>query len=420
MKPYRIEISLILFLCLIVFGCERGKEVTSIAKEDTTKREIIHTVELTPVTIMEIPYTISAVGSLLPKEKVTVSSEINGTIKTIYVDEGHQLEKAQIILKIDDENMKLRLEEAKSALKQAKAVYQKLKAWIRDEKIRQLDAQVRQAKIEHDRLEKEYKRYEFLYETKVIDKSYFDKVAAQYEIAKERVLAAQEGLREAQTGPTQEEIKVGLARIERARASVKVAQKALKDTTIVSPIEGVVSKRMVSKGEYVRAGTPLVEVIQVDPLKLAFSIPERFAGEVGIGKKCVATVKAFSEERFEGNIYFVSPNADPSTRNFLLKAWIPNKGGRLKPGFFADVELVTRIKKGAKVLPEEAITLIEGKPFIFIFREGKVFKEAVQVGKRFEGKVEVISSRLSGNDQVVVAGQEGLDNGMAVKIISGG
>ena len=160
----------------------------------------------------------------------------------------------------------------------------------------------------------------------------------------------------------------------------------------------------------------MFRIVQNDPLKLSLSIPERFAGEVRTGQTLLAGVKAFPKERFEGKIYYISPESDRSTRSFEVKAKIGNKDSKLRPGFFAEVALITSVKKHAMVLPEETVVLVAEKPSIFIVRKDRAVLDHIRVGRRFSGKVEVISEKLKENDTVVTAGQNNLVDGAPVKV----
>jgi membrane fusion protein (multidrug efflux system) len=174
---------------------------------------------------------------------------------------------------------------------------------------------------------------------------------------------------------------------------------------------------MVSLGEHIKNGTKLFKIVQNDPLKLSFSIPEVFAGEVKIGQTLVATVNVFPGEKFTGKVYFISPESDPSTRSLKVKAKIGNRDNRLKQGFSADIQLTTSTKKDAMVLPEEAVVSVANKPSIFIVRNNRVILDHIRVGRRLDRKVEVLSHRLKRDDMIVTKGHKNLVDNANVRII---
>lgn len=402
--------------CIISIGCEKRSEKETGNADNTAIEEKVFEVKTVHVELMDVDYSLDAVGSLLPNDDVTRSSEVTGTVEKTFVDEGDRVKKGDILLKISDETIKLRVEESRSFMREAEAALEKLMAWTRKERIKQVKANLDQVRINLENITKDYKRYKELYEGGVVDKSTYDTIDAKLKIAKKKVLTAEEEYQIALSGPTKEEIDLAKAKVDRARVGLRLAEKNLKDTQISSPIPGIVSKRMVSVGEYVKTGTELFIIVQDDPLKLSFSISEKYAGDVRIGQTVIAAVKAFPDERFFGEVYYISPESDKSTRSLEIKAKISNKENKLKPGFFADVALVISVKKNAMILPEEAILLIAGKPAIYIVRDGKALLDRIEIGRRFNGKVEVISSKLKSNDTVVTEGQGNLVDNALVRV----
>jgi multidrug resistance efflux pump len=348
LKIILIVFSIISFVYVPLIGCGNEKEGNKAPNGGVEEKAI--DVKATHVKVMDVDHSIDAVGSFLPNDDVTISSEVIGTVKEIFVDEGDPVKKGDRLLKIDDKRIRLRVMEAGSMAKEAEVSFNRLMAWTRQERVKQIEANLDQARINLEKVTNDYRRYKELYEDGVIDKSSFDNMEAMYEIAKKKELSAKEEYEIATSGPTKEDIALAKAGVERAKAALGLAEKSLKDTRVLSPITGVVSNRMVSIGEYVKAGTNLFKVVQNDPLKLSFFIPERFAGEVKVGQSLEARVRAFPKESFTGTVYYVSPKSDEATRSMEIKAKIENEQHRLKPGFFAEVRLITLIRKNAILL----------------------------------------------------------------------
>ena len=393
---------------MVFMGCGRVNEENTVKAAGTTVGERVYEVRSARVEVMDLDYSLDVVGSLMPNENVAISSEVTGIVENILVDEGEHVQKGETLLKIDDEKVGLKVKETRSLVREAEVGLDKLMAWTREERVKQVKANLDQARIDLEKVTKDYERYKELYEGGVVDKSTFDTMDAGCKIAKKKVLTAEEEYEIALSGPTKEEVELAKAKVDRAKTGLRLAEKNLKDMEVTSPITGIVSERTISIGEYVKPGTKLFEIVQNDPLKLSFSIPEKFAGDVKEGQTVIAGVKAFPKEKFMGKVYYISPESERSTRSFEVKAKISNKNNRLKPGFFADVTLITSVRKDAFVIPEEAILLMEGKPVIYIVRGDKVILQPVEVGRRFGGKVEVTSSDLKEDDTVVTEGQDGL------------
>ncbi|MDY6855623.1 MAG: efflux RND transporter periplasmic adaptor subunit [Thermodesulfobacteriota bacterium] len=414
LKTILTVISIVSFICIPVIGCGNEKEGKKSPNEGIKEKAV--DVEVTHVKVMDVEHSIDAVGSFFPNDDITVSSEVTGTVKEICLDEGDHVKKGSVLLRIDDEKIRLKTMEARSMVKEAEVSLNKLMAWTRQERVKQIEANLEEARINFEKVANDYKRYKELYEDGIIDKSSFDSMEAMYEIAKKKELSAKEEYEIATSGPTKEEIALARARIERAKTALALAEKSLKDTKVLSPITGIVSNRIVSIGEYVTVGTNLFKVVQNDPLKLSFFIPERFAGEVKVGQKVEAKIRAFPKDIFAGAVYYISPESDETTRSIEVKAKIKNEQYRLKPGFFAGVRLITLIRRNAIVLDEEAVVMIAERPAVFVIRERKAKFYHIGIGRRFDGKVEVISDTLKADDIVVKEGHNNLADNALIKV----
>ncbi|RJP58748.1 MAG: efflux RND transporter periplasmic adaptor subunit [Deltaproteobacteria bacterium] len=416
-KMILVMFSAVSLVYVSSFGCGRGEqdEIVGIANRSFGGKVI--DIEAASVETMDIRYDIYAVGSFLSNEDVTVTSEVTGKVKEIFADEGSPVKKGGILLKLDDEKARLAVEKARSVVEEARAAFDKLMAGTRAERVEQMKTNLDKTRISLEKIEGDYKKQKESYESGLIDKGTFDKIESGYETAKKKALTAEDGYRIAISGPAKEDVGVAKAKIEKAMVGLKVAEKNLKDTSVYSPITGIVNNRMVSLGEHIKNGTKLFKIVQNDPLKLSFSIPEVFAGEVKIGQTLVATVNVFPGEKFTGKVYFISPESDPSTRSLKVKAKIGNRDNRLKQGFSADIQLTTSTKKDAMVLPEEAVVSVANKPSIFIVRNNRVILDHIRVGRRLDRKVEVLSHRLKRDDMIVTKGHKNLVDNANVRII---
>jgi membrane fusion protein, multidrug efflux system len=145
------------------------------------------------------------------------------------------------------------------------------------------------------------------------------------------------------------------AELEVARAEAELREVELAKTQVRAPFDGVVGARMVSPGERVRRSTRLVKVDAVDRLQLVFAVPEIGVPFVRAGMPVQISVTAFPSTRFDGEVFFVSPTLDPSTRRLTLKAWVPNPGRKLQPGLFANLEVQLAERENALVVPDAAL-----------------------------------------------------------------
>jgi membrane fusion protein (multidrug efflux system) len=212
-----------------------------------------------------------------------------------------------------------------------------------------------------------------------------------HQLAEERIVSASELER------VTHELDVARAEVERARV-------LLDRTRIRAPFAGKLGARKVSPGARVTDATPLVELHATERLRVVFSIPERYAPVVRAGIPVDVAVAAYPGEWFSGEVYFVAPAVDPTSRQRLLKGWVPNPQGRLWPGQFTRVRTEVARHDQALVVPDSAL-VYDGQA-AFVWRVGadhKAQRVEVETGFRQEGQIEIRKGVRAG-DEVVVAG----------------
>jgi membrane fusion protein (multidrug efflux system) len=210
------------------------------------------------------------------------------------------------------------------------------------------------------------------------------------------------------------------ADLERAEATARSTQAAfdllqirLERTVVRSPFAGVAGRRLVSLGDFVNSGTKLIALQTVNPQRVAFNVPERYAERLHRGQKVSFRVAALGSQAFEGTVDFVDPSVQLPGRTIMIKAVVPNPKRQLQPGMFAELELATEVRAEAIVIPEDAIVALRGETFVWVVKDGKAERRDVELGVRTPGFVE-IKSGVSADEQVVVGGQERLAPGAPV------
>jgi membrane fusion protein (multidrug efflux system) len=210
-----------------------------------------------------------------------------------------------------------------------------------------------------------------------------------------------------------------LAALQTAEADLALAEARLEKATIRAPLSGVVGLRSVSVGAYVSPGQAIVELADIDPIKLDFRVPELALPELRTGQPVRASVDALPGRTFEGTIYAIDPIVEVGGRAVRLRARIPNPEGALSPGLFARVDLVIGQRENAVVVPESAVFASGGQRFVYRIVDDRAVLTEVALGLRAPGQVEVLEG-LGANDVVVSAGQERLRDGVRVEVLSGG
>jgi len=210
-----------------------------------------------------------------------------------------------------------------------------------------------------------------------------------------------------------------LARLESTRAALQLSQARLDKTDVAAPFSGILGLRRVSPGDYVTPGQDLVNLEDIDPIKVDFRIPERFLASLSTGQHIRVRVDAFPGGVFDGEVYAIDPQIDPAGRSIAIRARIANPDRILRPGLFARVRLIVEERSDAMVVPEQAIVPRGERRYVFRVVDGKATLTEVRLGQRRAGDVEVLEG-LGAGDVVVTAGQLKIRDGVPVTVLDAG
>ena len=186
------------------------------------------------------------------------------------------------------------------------------------------------------------------------------------------------------------------------------------NTVLVSPVNGVVTARNFDNGDM--ASGAILTVMQIQPVKVLVNVSESDFTKVKIGMSVDVNVEVYGDEVFKGKVSLIHPTIDPATRTFVTEINIPNTDSRIRPGMFARVNIdfgnVNRV-----VVPDQAVVKRSGSGdrFVYVYKDGKVSFNQVQLGRHIDKTYELISGVENGAE-VVIAGQSRLKDGASVKI----
>lgn len=199
-----------------------------------------------------------------------------------------------------------------------------------------------------------------------------------------------------------------------AERDVLLAQ--ISKTEIRAPFNGTIGLKSVSEGSFVSPQTVIASVQQTDPLKVDFSIPEKYASMVKQGDN-ISFTSGTGGTSFKGKIYAIEPKVDEVTRSVRIRAACPNANGALRPGAFVNVTLNLGEQANVLMIPTEAIIpILKGKQ-VFLYRDGKAEPAKVETGLRNDSAIQ-ITSGLNENDTIITTGMMSLRPGIMVKLIS--
>jgi RND family efflux transporter MFP subunit len=208
--------------------------------------------------------------------------------------------------------------------------------------------------------------------------------------------------------------------LDQIKTQEEVTRKNIKNLesniTLTSPISGVITMRNFDNGD-LSASQPILQVMQISPVKLKFNINETFYTKVKVGMVVKTKVDVFGDEEFSGKISLIAPTIDPLTRTFMVEAQFTNANQKLRPGMFGRVEL--NLGKANKVIiSDKAIIKQSGtnNKYVFIEKNGTVEYRQVELGRRMGDKYEILSGVNEG-ENVVISGQTSLLDGKKVIVV---
>jgi membrane fusion protein (multidrug efflux system) len=207
---------------------------------------------------------------------------------------------------------------------------------------------------------------------------------------------------------------VALGELNVLRAELQLIEAQLLKTEIRAPFNGVIGLRWVSPGSYLSSQTRIASLKDLDPVKLDFTVPEKYSGLMQVGDRISFTVGS-SDRTFDGTIYAVEPGIEASTRSLRVRARCPNHNGALVPGAFANVTLVLRSVADALTVPSIAVIPELGGKKVFVYEDGLAQSRSVETGIRSQNEVQVTSGLIEG-DLVITTGLLQLQPGAEVEI----
>jgi membrane fusion protein (multidrug efflux system) len=241
-------------------------------------------------TVTDIGGTVIATGEFVSPVRSELASKLPGRVAKMYVDEGDHVSKGSPVLELETDYTRLNLQRAEADTARAKA--------MADDARHDLD------------------RKKELIAKDSIPRATYDRSEANYQSA--------------------------LAAMQSAQAQAAMFRQQLSDSTLRSPIEGVIEDKRTDVGQRLQDNTVAAVIAQISPLKLRFRVPERYLATIRKGQAVKATVDPYPGQVFEGHVSVVGGVIDPATRSFIVETEFVNRDGKLKPGLFARVEMSAR------------------------------------------------------------------------------
>jgi len=352
-----VATGLLLSVLMIMWTVGCGQKEAKVVEEKT------YNVQVATVEKKSLRPTVETIGSLKPYEVVIVSSEVDGILHEVRVNEGTPVFRGALLAVIDDRDYRNEAARAEAAVRQAEATLANTKL--------------------------EFQRKDALFKEELVTRQQYDDVTTRLDIAE--------------------------ADVERAKAARSMAKERLDKTRIYSPLGGFIQEKKQAVGNYVRNGTPIFTIVQNHPLKLDFTIAEKDISRLKIGQDVMFTVDTHAGKEFTGKLKTIYPALEDRTRTLQVEALVPNPQNVLKPGLFARVTLYTNVAVDTVVIPVTAIIYENSSTKVFVVEGDRAKEMKIKIGGKYGEFMEVVEG-LAGGETIVIVGQRNLAQGVKLNV----
>jgi len=414
-KTFRLAGLTLLLIGVISLAISCGGSKANVRQDAPGAASSPATVDVTTAAAItrDLPRFFEATGSLAADEQTDVAPQTSGKVVALGVDIGTYVKRGQMILTLDDSELKLRVDQSLAQLEQAKAAVRQAEEKIGLRSGQAFDpnrvAEVAGAKVSLDLADKNLHRAEKLIESGDVSRSFYDQQKAQRDQLKEQYDAAI-----AQARQNYAAVAVARTNVANAEAQLALARKSLSYSTVSAPIDGFVAERTADVGEYVSPQGKVATIVRVNPLRIRIDIPEQTIPEVHVGQSVSMSTSAWPDKNFSGRIARIAPNVTANSRTLTVEAEIENSSGVLKPGQFATVRILQARAAPAVLVPARAVITESSVSRVFVVKNGRAEQRLIQVGQA-EGDLVEVKSGVTAGEQVATSNVEQLSDGMGVK-----
>ena len=406
LSNYKKIIVVVLFLAAAIYVLsymkEAEKKKTSNSGRNRRGADSEMIVKTTPVIRDTVETIIEINGRLFSELETIVSSEVDGVVEKTAKEMGDITHEKEILVKIKDVEYEIKNRQAHFDYMQTLT---KLSVDTSSVNVNTVNLEnissVKKARANYDNLKASFWRIAELRKNELTSKQLQDDIESKLKAA------------EADLQFAREEAKTQVLSLQAKNAALDLSKKKLDDTRVLSPYTGIIQKRLVSVGEFVKIGTPLYSVIKNNPIKFSGGIPESYISDIAIGMTVEVKVDAV-KGTFSGKVIRISPSSTPENHSVDIEVEIANPDFILKPGYFAEAKIILNVNPAGILIPIEALYIFAGVEKVFIVKDDKAFEKKVKLGRRYVDRVE-IKNGLIGDENIAISNVSKLYDGVKVK-----
>lgn len=383
--------------------------------------------------LSQVNRTLKATGTVTANELITINSQANGLqIQEVYVDEGAYVTTGQPLVKLDDAVLQAQLAQAQASVAQAQARLAELKAGNRKEEIarakesvKQMEAELTQVKSDWNLAQKRLYRNQTLEAEGAIALDRLDEAIneersklALVRKTEAELRESQQKLAELQAGPRVEVIAQASAQLAQAKSQIQIITAQLKNTRILSPVNGKIIERNASVGDTTNASSQssLFRIVEAGSLELQIKVPENQLTALRPGQNVEITSDADSSLKLIGTLREIDPVVDEKSRQATVKVNLPDLRS-LKPGMFLRASIVTNSTTSLTVPMDGILPQSDGKAIAYIVQPDNIVKsQTVSLGEILPNNQIEITDGLNPGDRIVIKGSAYLNDGDKIQI----
>ncbi len=339
----------------------------------------LFSVRVAPVERVNLAPTIEFTGSIEPWRVIELSTQVEGLVKSIPIEEGQKLQSGDLICLLDREETSIQLRRQEALVESASAELLRLKTGFLPEEIEEAVKNSEAASARHVRAKEEWERFKPLVDQGVSTLNQGTQMEAAFFEAEAQLRAAEARLRLFKRGYRTEQILKAQADVDKERADLAEVHRQLKNHTVTAPTDCVVIERLHEPGEWVEKGTALARLVVLNPLRVEIEVPQIYLPRIRPGQKAVIQVDGKEGQEFEAIVQQIVPRAGEATRNFPVLMRLDNPDYSLSSGLFARVSLKIEEAKDMVAVPREAV-LVRGEKLLVLIADAIHEPERVATG----------------------------------------
>lgn len=400
-----------LFVWLILLGAIGG------AVWWYANQEVVY--EVTTATIARGPVeeTVAAIssGAVMPEERSMVAAATIGVIDAVHVEEGQQVKAGDLLMELQHGELDAQVEVAKANLTVARTRLEQAKTGVALSR-EMSQTRVGQAGAQKEAAQSDYARMKALLEKQAISAAEMDKMTLALRVAQEAQNAASAGQKE--NDLREQDVATAASLIEQCEAAIKAAEAARDRSFIKAPINGVVAKINLHKGEATAMGVPLLQLIDTSAKYIEAPFDEANAAQVAVGQEARIELDAYGDHEFKGEISYVSPVIIPNmdlSRTFAVRVKILEDPEKFVVGMSASVTIIAQRKEDVLKVPSESLIREE---YCYVLENGRAKKHDVTLGIGNWEYKEVLTGLSGGETIVTSVAVKGLAEGVLLKPVA--